>query len=259
MGAPSVRSYNEPMRATTQDRVISLAATSVPAGLAAALIPLRGELVTANVALLLVVTVVAFAGTGRRLAAAAAPISAFVGFNLFHTLPYYSLRIDNRDDVETALLLLVVGLVVGELALRGRRARFLVAREREDLASMRGLGAMVAEGEAPDYVMLATASELMHLLALVDCRFERDQADGRPLATVQRDGTTWWGPTRWETERWGFPRDGVAIPVLTGGRTRGRFVLTAPVGLPLTQEQLVKAVALVDQAGAALAASAGAA
>ncbi len=71
---------------------------------------------------------------------------------------------------------------------------------------------------------------------------------------VRRDGSTWWGPTAWETERWGVPTDGVAISVLTNGRPRGRFVLTAPVGLPISREQLMKAVALVDQAGAALAA-----
>ena len=34
----------------------------------------------------------------------------------------------------------------------------------------------------------------------------------------------------------------------------GRFVLTAPVAVPYSAEQLAQAVALVDQAGAALAA-----
>ena len=60
------------------------------------------------------------------------------------------------DDVETAVLLLVVGLIVSELALRGRRARALVAQERQDLASIQGLGALVANGEDADYVLLAT-------------------------------------------------------------------------------------------------------
>ena len=139
---------------------------------AAALVPLRDEIANANVALVLVVAVVAFASSGRRSAAALAAVAAAAGFNLFHTQPYLSLRISSRDDLETALLLLVVGLVVGEIALRGRRARALAVKERQDLQSLTGLGALVAEGEDPSYVLLATASELTHLLGLVDCRFE---------------------------------------------------------------------------------------
>lgn len=247
------------MRASTLDRLLTVGAALVPIGVAAALVPLRDDMVNANVALVLVVAVVGFAASGRRPAAVLAAVSAAVSFNFLHTQPYLSLRISSRADIETAALLLVVGLTVGELALRGRRARYLVAREREDLASIQGIGALVAEGESPDYVMLATASELTHLLGLVDCRYESGGPTGRPLPVVRRDGSTWWGPTRWETERWGFPTDGVGIPVLTNGRPRGRFVLTAPVGLPLTKEQLVKAVALVDQVGASLATRAGAA
>lgn len=247
------------MRVSTLDRLLIVGAALVPVGAAAALVPLRDDMVSANVALLLVVAVVGFAASGRRTAAVTAAVSAAASFNFFHTQPYSSLRISSREDLETALLLLVVGLTVGEIALRGRRARYLVAREREDLASIRGIGALVAEGEGSDYVMIATAAELTHLLGLVDCRYEAGAPTGRPLPIVGRDGSTWWGPTRWETERWGFPTDGVSVPVPTNGRVGGRFVLTAPVGLPLTKEQLMKAVALVDQAGASLANRAGAA
>jgi K+-sensing histidine kinase KdpD len=231
----------------------------VPAATAAALIPLRDTLVSTNIALLLVVTVVAFAASGRRSAAFLAAASAAAGFNFFHTEPYYSLRINSRDDLETAVLLLVVGLAVGELAVRGRQARALVVQERQDLASIRGLGALVADGEDADYVLLATASEVTHLLGLVDCRFEVTPRDDRILPVIHRDGTVRWGPTAWEAGRWGLPTDGAVIPVWTRGERRGRFVLTAPVGLPMSQAQLAKAVALVDQAGASLAASAGAA
>ena len=240
-------------------RWITAGAIVVPAATAAALIPLRDTIVSTNIALLLVVTVVAFAATGRRSAAVLAAVSAAVGFNLFHTEPYLSLRINARDDLETAVLLLVVGLAVGELAVRGRRARALVVQERQDLASIRGLGALVADGEDSDYVLLATASEVTHLLGLVDCRFEATPRDDRILPVVHRDGTIRWGPTPWDSERWGLPTDGAVIPVWTRGQRRGRFVLTAPVGLPMSQAQLAKAVALVDQAGASLAATAGAA
>jgi K+-sensing histidine kinase KdpD len=244
------------MRSPNRDRWITPGAVVVPAATAAALIPLRSTIVSANVALLLVVTVVAVAATGRRPAAVLAAVCAAVGFNLFHTEPYLSLRITSGDDVETAVLLLVVGLIVGELALRGRRARALVAQERQDLASIQGLGALVANGEDTDYVLLATSSELSHLLGLVDCRFESRPADDRVMPEIHRDGSVRWGPTPWDAERWGLPTDGAVIPVWSHGERRGRFVLAAPVALPMSRAQLAKAVALVDQAGAALASGA---
>lgn len=221
---------------------------------AAALIPLREQLANTNVALLLVVIVVAVAATGRRPAAALAALSAAAAFNLFHTVPYYSLRIDSADDVETAVLLLVVGLAVGELAARGQGARTVAARGRHDLASLYGLGALVASGEDADYVLMATEAELTHLLGLVDCRFEATLVDTKVLPVIARDGSVKWGPTAWETARWGLPSDGATIPVWSRGARLGRFILTAPVAVPYSRDQLAQAVALVDQAGAALAA-----
>ena len=243
------------MTSLRSGRWILLAGVVGPVAAGAALIPLRDRVDNTNVALLLVVAVVAVASGGRRPAAVAAAISAAAAFNLFHTKPYYSLRIDKSGDVVTAVLLLAVGIVVGELALRGRRARNLAETERENLQSFHGLSRLVAEGEDPDYILLATASELTHLLHLVDCRFETTPPDDRVLPVVARDGTVQWGPTTWESDRWGLPTDGVTIPVQARGRTRGRFVLRAPVALPFDKAQLSRAVALVDQAGAALAPS----
>lgn len=235
-------------------RLLLAAAVLGPLAAGAALIPLRDRLDNANIALVLVVAVVAAAATGRRTVAVAAALSAAVAFNLFHTVPYYSLRIHSSDDVETTALLLAVGVVVGELALHGRRARALVVKGQDDLASIHGLGRLVAQGEDVDFVLLATSSELMHLLHLVDCRFEAVASDERILPAIERDGTVRWGPTVWETARWGLPTDGAVIPVVSHGRRRGRFVLRAPVALPLSRDQLAQAVALVDQAAAALAA-----
>lgn len=236
------------------DRWIIPLAVVAPVAVAAALIPVRDDLVSTNIALLLVVVVVAVAATGHRVAAAVAALFAAGAFNFFHTRPYYSLRIDSNDDVETAVLLLVVGLAVGELAARGRRARGAVDRGRRDLASLQGLGALVAEGEDADYVLLAAESELTLLLGLVDCRFEAAHADIKVLPVIHRNGAVTWGPTNWETARWGLPSDGATIPVWSRGVCLGRFILTAPVGVPYSPDQLAQAASLVDQAGAALAA-----
>jgi K+-sensing histidine kinase KdpD len=233
---------------------IAVLAVGGPIAAGGALIALRDRMDNTNIALLLVVVVVAVAAmTGRRAAAAASALSAAAAFNVFHTRPYYSFRIHSSDDIVTAGLLLAVGLAVGELSLRGRLAQSRARQGAEELASLQGLGGLVATGEAVDYVLLATASELTHLLHLVDCRFEREQHDSKVLPTVERDGTIHWGPVVWDSARWGLPTEGAAIPVWARGQRHGRFVLTAPIGLPYDPATLVKALALVDQAGAALA------
>lgn len=227
----------------------------MPFAAAAALIPLRDRLDNTNLALLLVIAVVAFAATGRRPAAILAALSAASGFNVFHTRPYLSLRIESSDDLETAALLLVVGLIVGELAVRGRRARATVAQGRHDLAALHDMGALVATGEDPNYVLMATASELTHRLGLLDCRYESTPQGAKILPVIDRDGVVMWGPTRWDPSQWGMPSDGAAIEVWSHGAPRGRFVLHAPLSVPFSREQLAQAAALVDLAGASLAPS----
>lgn len=238
-----------------RERWIAAGAVAVPPAVAAALIPIRDRLDNTNIALLLVVTVVAFAATGRRPASVLAALSAATGFNLFHTQPYLSLRISSSDDLETAALLLLVGLIVGELAVRGRRARATVTRDRHDLAALHGVGALVATGEPPDYVLMATAVELTQLLGLLDCRYEPSMRGATVLPVIDRDGGVTWGPTRWDAAQWGLPSDGAAIEVWSHGAARGRFVLHAPMSVPYSREQLTRAAALVDLAGASLSAS----
>ena len=89
---------------------------AAPIAVAAALVSLRDHMLNANVALVLVLVVVLAAVGGGRSAGAVAAVSAALSFNFFHTVPYLTLEIDSADDVETTLLLLAVGLAVGQLA-----------------------------------------------------------------------------------------------------------------------------------------------
>ena len=81
------------------------------------LAPARDWLGATNVALCLAVVVVGAAIFGGRLAGGATSIAAAVSFDFFHTKPYYDLRIDKREDVIAAFLLLVMGVAVGQLAM----------------------------------------------------------------------------------------------------------------------------------------------
>src|SRR3954468_18685989 len=228
------------------------AATSV--ALSVALLPLRHRLDNANVALLLVVSIVAVAISGRRSAAAAAALSAALCFHLFYTHPFVSLRISSSNDLETELSLLVVGLAVGELAARGRRFQAKADSRTQELQRLHGIAGQVVLDDTADFVIMNVALQLAQQLGLADCRLELEYKDERVPPCVDRNGQVWWGPNAWDTHRWGLPPWGVELPVWGHGRQLGRFVLVPHDARPVEIEALVSAVALADQAGAALAA-----
>ncbi|HEX7442448.1 MAG TPA: DUF4118 domain-containing protein, partial [Acidimicrobiales bacterium] len=131
--APSTAS-SKGQTTAIHERWIMAAAAAAPIAAALLLIPWRGHLDTADNALILVVVIVAVASTGRRLAAALSALVSAVAFDFFLTRPYYSLRITRTSDLITEILLLVVGLAVGELAARGRHHRRAASTGREQVA-----------------------------------------------------------------------------------------------------------------------------
>jgi K+-sensing histidine kinase KdpD len=228
------------------------AATSL--AVATALLPLRHRLDNANVALILVVGIVAVAISGRRSAAAAAALSAAVCFDLFYTHPFVSLRISSSNDLETELSLLVVGLAVGEIAARGRRFQAKADSRTQELQRLHGIAGQVVLDDTADFVIMNVALQLAQQLGLADCRLELEYKDDRVVPNVDRSGTVWWGANLWDTKRWGLPPWGVELPVWGHGRQLGRFLLVPEDARSVDTEALVSAVALADQAGAALAA-----
>ena len=94
-----------------------------PIAVGALLVPFRDDIDNANLALILVLVVVRRRDRRRARRRARSPRStATLAFDFFLTQPYLSMRIESADDIETALILLAVGLLVGEVAARGRRA-----------------------------------------------------------------------------------------------------------------------------------------
>jgi K+-sensing histidine kinase KdpD len=225
-----------------------------PLVVATALLPVRHRLDNANVALLLVVSIVAVGISGRRSAAAAAALSAAVCFDLFYTHPFVSLRISSSNDLETELSLLLVGLAVGELAARGRRFQAKADSRDQELQRLHGIAGQVVLDDTADFVVMNVALQLAQQLGLADCRLELEYADERAVPVVDRSGVVWWGANLWDTRRWGLPPWGVELPVWGHGRQLGRFFLVPEDARPVGVEALVSAVALADQAGAALAA-----
>jgi K+-sensing histidine kinase KdpD len=229
-----------------------LAALCVPIAIALVLVPSRGHLGPADDALVLVVVTVAIASRGNRGAAALAAIASAASFDFLLTRPYGSFRISQQGDVTTEVLFVAVGLLVGELAARGRRHQRAAARGQLEISRLHDLAQRIADGEEPEFVLIAVANELRELLHLQDCRFVREQPSGKG-AWIASDGTVRLNPLRWPTASVGLPTRQVELPVRGGGKIVGTFLLTPTPVAPISQEECLVAVALVDQLGAALA------
>lgn len=211
----------------------------------------RGHLSAANDALIFVVVTVAIAASGNRGAAAVAALVSAASFDFFLTYPYQSFRIRDQADLTTEILFVTVGLIVGELAARGRKYRRAADEGLHGLDRIRGVGEQIVEGEDPEFVLISVATQLQELLHLGDCRFVREPPSGKG-AWIQADGTVRLNPLKWPASSVGLPTERVELPVRGGGRVMGTFILTPAKAEPISHEQCVVAVALADQAGAAL-------
>lgn len=243
---------NRLLAGRTQPVWVWLAALFVPIAVALLLVPSRGHLGPADDALVLVVVTVAIASRGNRGAAAVAAIVSAACFDFLLTRPYGSFRISRQGDITTQVLFVAVGLLVGELAARGRRHERAAERGQLEISRMHDLAQRIADGEEPEFVLIAVANELRELLHLQDCRFVREQPSGKG-AWIAKDGTVRLNPLRWPTATAGLPTRQVELPVRGGGRILGTFLLTPTPVAPISQEECLVAVALVDQLGAAMA------
>jgi hypothetical protein len=223
-----------------------------PVVVSAALIPVRTDIRTSNVSLVLVLVVVLAAVLGGRLGGAVAALVSFAAFDFFFTRPYYSFTINSRDDVETAVLLLVVGLIVGELVVRNRRSQSRAARSRAEVVRVRRLSELAAGGEPAGRLIGIVRGELVSLLHVDECRFEplpfREDLPEMTHSGVRIPSSDLAEP---------MPTDGrIALPVYGGGRPVGRFVIdleARSTGIALPPEDRALAVTLADQLGTVLA------
>lgn len=229
-------------------------AALAPLAACALLALFRDRLANSNEALVLVLLVVATAATGLRSAGIVAALSSTVWFDFFLTEPYRSFTINSSDDVETAVLLVVAGLAVTELALWGRRQQARASRRQGYLNGVAGTAELVAAGNSSTEELLDRIGEqLVEVLGIDAARYV--PADPAGLPVLDRDGTLSRAGRPVPVDRSGLPTDDeTALPVLHAGVSRGHFRLVAAtrVARPSPEERRV-AIMLADQAGAALA------
>ncbi|WP_405745584.1 DUF4118 domain-containing protein [Streptomyces sp. NBC_01525] len=238
------------VRYATRNRLALAGAVLLPPALCAALVPVRGVLPHADAALIAVVAVVAVAALGNRAAGALAALSAAVWFDVLLTPPYGTLDIARSADAVTAVLLLVVGLTVAQLAARARKWKVITVLDDGYLAQIHHTARLAGTAASPDEVIDHVSRQLVGLLGLSACRFEYGTLLGHP-PRLREDGSIDWGRRHWDADRDGLPPAEVELRVLHNGRFHGRFLLRpAPGAAPPLGARLV-AVTLADQVGAA--------
>jgi len=217
-------------RKASGDHLAGLAGLAAPLALTAVLIPFRVSLPNTDAALALVLVVVAVAAAGYRLAGVLAAVSAAVWFDFFLTVPYERFTITRAADIETTVLVLAVAVAVTEIAVWRRRQQAAAARRAGYLDGINAAARAVFAGSSPQAVIDEVCGQLTSLLSLSGCRFQDGAAGiGRP-------------PRGTDTE----------LLAEAGGLLQGRFLLTPGPRVQLTLEQRLVAVALADQAAAAL-------
>jgi K+-sensing histidine kinase KdpD len=224
-----------------------------PIALAAVLVPVRDDIQHATAMLLLVVVVVLAAMTGGQGAGAVGAVSATLSYDFFLTRPYLSLGIERDADVENALVLLIIGSLVGQLLAVARRRRRSEERAARDVQSLVRIAERAAAGEEPAAIVRAVEDELVQVLQLFRAAYTTDLEEDLPV--LERSGVV--RTTEHRLNERGeptLPLGGVDLPVTANGRTIGHVILhpRPDAGAPLRSR--VIAVALADQLGAALAA-----
>ena len=236
----------------SRDRAAVVVALVAPFVVTVALVPFRDHVSNTNAALLLVLVIVVVAASGSRLAGLLCAVSAAIWFDFFLTKPYQTFEIMHRDDIETNVLLLAVGIGVSEIAQWGRRQQARAEREAGYLEGIRAAAEAVASPRAADSAVRIVSEELVRVLELDECRFEHGVAGvGRP-ARLRHDGQVEWHGRQVDIERDGLPDTAVELLVENNGQLVGRFVMTAPAGSRPTAAQRLVAVTMADQVGAAL-------
>ena len=151
-------------RFRSRDRVAIAAAVVAPLVIAAVLLPFRANWSNTNVALVLGVGVVAVAAIGNRVAGALAAVSAAAWFDFFFARPYERFAITRSADVTTAVLLLLVGLAVSQLAARARHLQVIAITDAGYLEQIYDTAELSKSATSPAAVVDHVQEQLTQLL-----------------------------------------------------------------------------------------------
>ena len=234
----------------TQRMVARIAAVVLPFVVSGALATSRDEVTAATGVLVLVLVVVGAAATGDRPAGLLAAVSAGAWFDFFLVPPYNTFTIDSRDDIETAVLLVLISVAVTEVALWGRRQQARASRRSGYLDGVLSAARAVADGAVPSSAVTAhVAGQIADVLDADSAEFVAGPVQDGRVAVLDHDGIVTRAGRPIDVHRVGLPTDEyTAVPVRKGTQDIGHFLLASAshVTYP-TREQLRVAVLLADQ------------
>jgi K+-sensing histidine kinase KdpD len=214
--------------------------------LAAVLVPIRDLLGTTNVALAMVLLVVVAASVGGRLSGSFTAVTASVVFNLFHTKPYLTLRVQSGKEVLSVVLVLVVGLAVGELGVARERQSAVRRSHLRSIRALEDVGAIVSSGAPVEDVWPVVQEAMSTTLSAERVYFEPDGPFSE-YPVVERDGRIEQASKRLIGDGFALPDGGAAVKVVANGRTLGQLVVKPRADVGVTREQRRAAVAIADQ------------
>jgi hypothetical protein len=224
-----------------------------PLVVASLLVLVRDHMARSNAALVFVIVVVLAAALGGRWAGVTAAVVSAMSYDFFLTRPYGSLKIDELEDIVATVLLLAVGVIVGEVVVWAHRGHRQKKRGQDEITRLHRVAELVASGAHSQDVLQSVRAELTDLLSLRACTFEQPPL-GSPLPRLGRNGSIDLPRRRIVRGEFTLPAEGVEIPVLGRGRQVGRLVLEPEPEVGVSLEERIVAIAISDQLGAAVAA-----
>jgi K+-sensing histidine kinase KdpD len=234
---------------------VIVGAAIAPLVTAAVLSALRDNLPVATNVLVLVLVVIAMASTGLRGAGIVAAVSAGLWFDYFLTQPYGQLAINDPDEVEAAVLLVVVGAAVTEVALWGHRQQARANRRAGYLDGVLGTAEIVTlSTESSDALTTHVAEQIKQVLTVSRCRFVLGPVLDPRIPLLGHQGQLTRLGKDVDVDRDGLPTDDdIALVVTRRGTTVGHFLVTSAshIARPTVEQRRV-AVLLADQVGQVL-------
>jgi hypothetical protein len=235
-------------RSTLWVRRVGAALLGVTATLAvaAAWIPFRNGHPNLDLALALVLLVMAVGALGSVAAALVSAAAAAWWFDFFATRPYGHPAIAGGQDLATFAVLAVVGAAGGAIAARATANRRGRRASGQDLLVLRNAAGLLATRNEPMEILSGIVLEVGSVLGAAECEFSAEPAAARPPAVlVSRDGSL-------QGRLPGAGRAGrLAVPVWAQGDVVGHIVAAVSGPVP-SADRLGLAVTLSDQAGAVL-------
>lgn len=227
-----------------------LVAVALPAATCLALVPLREHADRSTTALVLVLPVVAVALLCGPVPAGAAAAAGALAFDVLLTRPYQRLEIHAAEDVEATVILLAVGVAVGQLVARSRSDRTKAMARVRELDALREVVSLASRARTEDELVEGSAAVLTDLLGLRGCRWAPGyHGSAGPVLSRTGEIVDDRRPSR-DLAR--LPSRGAELPVTHGGREVGRMVLVPGRRRPVSREERLTAVAIGDLVGWAL-------